>query len=218
MAVAEGVAKPAVVSSKSRDRTPLGDALQQLFKNKVAIASAVFIVLLLLSAVAADFINAYNLQGYSEALGPNQPPYAKQIRRDNNALPGSVSQGAGLEGFVYWAGADNLGRDIYTRTIYGTRVSIAVALVAGSVSLTLGIIYGLIAGYMGGRIDDLMMRFVDFLYGLPLLIIVILMQVYFKSLDRQGTENSLVNFILGIDQALGGIFFVFIVLGPDSLD
>jgi oligopeptide transport system permease protein len=216
MAVAEGVAKPAGDAAKRRERTPLGDAVQQLLKNKVAVVSATFIVLLLLSAILADYLNAYYLQGYQEALGPNQPPYAKQVRADNNAPPGSVSEGRGLEGFVYWLGADNLGRDIYTRTLYGTRVSMAVALVAGSVSLTVGIIYGLIAGYKGGRVDDLMMRFVDFLYGLPLLIIVILMQVYFKSLGRQGDENALVNFILGIDQALGGMFFVFVVLGALS--
>jgi ABC-type dipeptide/oligopeptide/nickel transport system permease subunit len=60
------------------------------------------------------------------------------------------------------------------------------------------------------------MRFVDFLYGLPLLIIVILMQVYFKSLGRQGSESGFVNFVLGIDQALGGMFFVFVVLGALS--
>lgn len=216
MAVAEGVAKPAVTATKRRERTPLGDALQQLLKNKVAVASATFIVLLLLSAILADFLNAYYLQGYQEALGPNQPPYAKQVLQDNNAAPGALSEGPTLQGFVYWLGSDNLGRDVYTRTLYGTRVSIAVALVAGSVSLTLGIIYGLVAGYMGGRVDDLMMRFVDFLYGLPLLIIVILMQVYFKSLGRQGDQNAVVSFVLGVDQSLGGMFFVFVVLGALS--
>src|SRR5262245_51096708 len=118
MAVAEGVAKPGVTTTKGRERTPLGDAFQQLLKNKVAVASAVFIILLLLSTVLADFINAYYLQGYGDALGPNQPPYAKQILQDNNALPGAASQGPSLKGFVYWAGADNLGRDVYTRTIY----------------------------------------------------------------------------------------------------
>ena len=113
-------------------------------------------------------------------------------------------------------GADNLGRDIYSRTLYGTRVSIAVALVAGSVSLVLGIVYGLVAGYAGGRIDDLMMRIVDFLYGLPLLIVVILMQVYFKSMQRQGDTGGLVGWVLSIDQAMGGMFFVFVVLGALS--
>jgi len=207
---------PIAAAAKRKERSPLGDAIQQLLKNKLAVGSGIFIILLILSAVFADFLNAYTLQGYGDALGPNQPPYAKQILSDNNARPGTVSEDAKLEGFVYWFGADNLGRDLWTRTLYGTRVSIAVAIVAGTVSLLIGMTYGLIAGYAGKRVDDLMMRFVDFLYGLPLLIVVILMQVYFKSLQRRGDENSLVDFVLDIDQALGGMFFIFVVLGALS--
>jgi ABC-type dipeptide/oligopeptide/nickel transport system permease subunit len=89
-------------------------------------------------------------------------------------------------------------------------------LVAGSVSLVLGIVYGLVAGYAGGRVDDFMMRVVDFLYGLPLLIVVILMQVYFKSLQRRGDDTGLISWFLSVDQALGGMFFVFVVLGALS--
>src|SRR5262249_2357979 len=110
----------------------------------------------------------------------------------------------------------NLGRDVYTRTLYGTRVSMAVALVASFVTLTVGVVYGVISGYAGGRVDDLMMRFVDFLYGLPLLIIVILLQVYFKSLQLQGSQSEFVNLILQIDEALGGMFFIFVALGALS--
>lgn len=216
MAVAEQVVESPAAAPKQRIRTPLGDALHQLLRNKVALVSAVFIGLMLLLAIFADFLNAYNLQGYSDSLGPNQPPYAKQVLQDNNARMGDLSQAPSLEGFVYWLGADNLGRDLYTRTLYGTRVSLAVALVAGTVSLMMGITYGLVSGYLGGRVDDFMMRLVDFLYGLPLLIVVILMQVYFKSLQRRGDESGLVNFVLSIDQALGGMFFIFVVLGALS--
>lgn len=216
MAVAEQVVESPAAAPKQRIRTPLGDALHQLLRNKVALVSAVFIGLMLLLAIFADFLNAYNLQGYSDSLGPNQPPYAKQVLQDNNARMGDLSQAPSLEGFVYWLGADNLGRDLYTRTLYGTRVSLAVALVAGTVSLMMGITYGLVSGYLGGRVDDFMMRLVDFLYGLPLLIVVILMQVYFKSLQRRGDESGLVSFVLSIDQALGGMFFIFVVLGALS--
>jgi ABC-type dipeptide/oligopeptide/nickel transport system permease subunit len=216
MAVAEQSSSPAAIPQR-RERTPLGDAIQQLAKNKVAVGSLAFIILLILSAIFADYLNAYRLQGFQSELDrTNQPAYAKQTLQDNNALPGQASENPNLEGFVYWFGADNLGRDIYSRTLYGTRVSIAVALVAGSVSLFLGIVYGLIAGYAGGRVDDIMMRIVDFLYGLPLLIVVILMQVYFKSLQRQGDDTGLVSWFLSIDQAMGGMFFVFVVLGALS--
>ncbi len=216
MAVAEQAAQPVAVPNR-RIRTPLGDAIQQLIKNKVAVGSLIFIILMLLSAVFADYLNGYYLQGYQAELEKtNQMAYAKQTLQDNSAMPGQTSKNPDLQGFVYWWGADNLGRDIYTRTLYGTRVSISVALVAGAVSLIMGLVYGLVAGYAGGRTDDLMMRFVDFLYGLPLLIVVILLQVFFKSLQRRGESAGLIDWILGIDQAMGGMFFVFIVMGALS--
>lgn len=216
MAVAEQASKP-IAAPARRERTPLGDAIQQLMKNKIAVGSLIFIILLALSAAFADFLNSYRLQGYQSELDrTNQKAYAKQTLQDNNALPGQESKNPNLEGFVYWWGADNLGRDIFSRTLYGTRVSLLVAVVAGSVSLVLGIVYGLVAGYSGGRVDDLMMRFVDFLYGLPLLIVVILMQVFFKSYQRRGDTNFIMDWMLNIDQAMGGMFFVFVVLGALS--
>ncbi|GAB4424076.1 MAG: hypothetical protein Kow0031_02880 [Anaerolineae bacterium] len=216
MAVAEQASKPTAVPAK-RERTPLGDAIQQLLKNKIAVGSLIFIILLALSAAFADFLNAYTLQGYqSELERTNQKAYAKQTLQDNNALPGQESKNPNLEGFTYWWGADNLGRDIFSRTLYGTRVSLLVAVVAGSVSLVIGIVYGLVAGYAGGRVDDIMMRIVDFLYGLPLLIVVILMQVFFKSYQRRGDTNIIMDWMLSIDQAMGGMFFVFVVLGALS--
>ncbi|MCB0180425.1 MAG: ABC transporter permease, partial [Anaerolineae bacterium] len=189
---------------------------RQLLKNKVAVASGLFIIVLIFLAIFADYFNAYALQGFNDALGPNQPPYAKQVLQDNNARPGTESKNPSLEGFVYWLGADNLGRDLWTRTLYGTRVSMAVALVAGTVSLVVGVTYGIVAGYLGGRADDLMMRIVDFLYGLPLLIVVILVQVYFKSLDRSNEATGLVSYLVDIDQAMGGLFFIFVILGALS--
>lgn len=217
MAVAEQTSNVLAIP-KRRERTPLGDALNQLLKNKLAVASFIFIVLLILTAILSPFLNAFTLQGYQDELDrTNQAAYEKQTLQDNNALMGEESGNPNLQGFTYWLGADNLGRDIWSRTLHGTRVSLAVALVAGTVSLILGIVYGLVSGYAGGRVDDLMMRIVDFLYGLPIIIIVILMQVYFKSLERYGAgEGGFVGFVLGVDQALGGMFFIFIVLGALS--
>lgn len=215
MAAATQKAASPTTDLDRRERSPLGDAFRQLLKNKVAVASGIFIILLIFLAIFADYFNAYALQGFNDALGPNQPPYAKQVLQDNNARPGTESKNPSLEGFVYWLGADNLGRDLWTRTLYGTRVSMAVALVAGTVSLVVGVTYGIVAGYLGGRADDLMMRIVDFLYGLPLLIVVILVQVYFKSLDRSNEATGLVSYLVDIDQAMG-LFFIFVILGALS--
>ena len=75
------------------------------------------------------------------------------------------------------AGTDSQGRDVFTRMFYGARISITIGLMATFVSLLIGVIYGSVAGYFGGRVDNLMMRFVDVMYGLPYLVIVILLIV-----------------------------------------
>ena len=79
----------------------------------------------------------------------------------------------------HWFGTDMVGRDLFTRTMAGARTSILVALIATSISLLIGILWGATAGYAGGRIDLLMMRVVDLLYGLPFILIVILLVVLF---------------------------------------
>ena len=78
---------------------------------------------------------------------------------------------------VFWAGTDGHGRDVLTRMFYGARISISIGLMATLIALIVGVIYGSVAGFYGGRIDNLMMRIVDVLYGLPYIIIVILLLV-----------------------------------------
>ncbi len=79
----------------------------------------------------------------------------------------------------HWFGTDLVGRDLFVRTMYGARVSLAVALIAICVSLCIGVPWGIIAGYSGGMTDQIMMRVVDALYSLPLILIVILLVVVF---------------------------------------
>ncbi|MCK2185361.1 ABC transporter permease subunit [Halomonas sp. YJPS3-2] len=79
----------------------------------------------------------------------------------------------------HWLGTDANGRDLLTRTLHGGRVSLSVAVVATLVSLVIGVLYGAVAGYLGGRVDNLMMRFVDILYSLPFMFLVILLMVVF---------------------------------------
>ena len=214
MAVAEQAIALTEAQAARRSRSPLADAFQQLLHNRLAVASGIFIIIVAVVAILADMLNPYALQGYNyELVRTNQPAFAKQVLQDNNAQPGAASKGANLRGFVYILGADGVGRDMVSRVLYGTRVSLAVAVIAATVSLIIGITYGLISGYVGGRVDDLMMRFVDFLYGLPLLIVVILLQVYFKAVARRGEGEGLVRAVLDLNASMGGLLFVFVVLG-----
>mgnify|MGYP001153424897 CR=1 FL=1 len=175
-----------------------------LVKDKLVLACLVFIVVLLIVSL---FPNQIAPLSYEEASF-----------RDKLASPGTVASAEKLAGHRYLLGADRLGRDMLSRLVYGTRVSVAVAFIGAIVSFVIGVGYGLIAGYAPPRINNLMMRLVDVVYGYPTLILVILLQVYLTTISQQELSKitGLQRVIIGLDRSTGGLFFVFVAVGAVS--
>lgn len=128
-------------------------AVRSLLRNKLACCGLVLIVVLALLAVFGPLLTDQSYSGQN-LLSANQPPSG-----------------------AHWFGTDDLGRDVFARILYGSRISLTVGLAAALIDFFIGIIYGGIAGYFGGRVDNAMMRFVDMLYGIPYLLVVILLMV-----------------------------------------
>jgi oligopeptide transport system permease protein len=131
------------------------DAWLRLRKNKLAMFGLGFLLLVMVVCLLTPWIAPY---GYEE----------QDLRL------GAVSPSA-----AHWLGTDTFGRDLLTRILYGGRVSLLVGFVATAVALVIGVAYGAIAGYVGGKLDAVMMRFVDILYALPIMIFIILLMVVF---------------------------------------
>ena len=141
----------------SAPRSLWREGLERLAANRAAVASlAVLLALGLLSVV-----------------GPSLSPYAgDELDWQHMGVPPQWEAG-------HWLGTDRLGRDLFVRTLQGTRLSLVVALLATGVSLLLGVGWGAAAGYAGGRRDAVMMRLVDVLYALPTIFFVIVLTVAF---------------------------------------
>jgi len=146
----------AMTRAAAKGRSLWDDALRRLLRNKAAVISGVVLGLLVLAAIIGPYLTAY--------------PYDQVNKNDVWAPP--LTSG-------HLLGADALGRDLLARLLIGLRVSLAVGVVATAVSLVIGVAWGAFAGYLGGRIDELMMRIVDVLYALPFIFFVILLMVVF---------------------------------------
>ncbi len=189
-----------------KQRSLFEESLLRLMRNKVAVGSIIFIAILTFLAFASPYL----------------PFIQDPIKQDlmlNNAVPKSMLRlmPDGAENYAtisdkFPLGADHLGRDLLARTIHGARISLSVAFVASTVSLLIGTVYGLVSGFAGGKVDNIMMRIVDFLYGFPFLIVIILMQAFFKAQARQET-GGIWAAMTKVNNSMGGMFFMFIAIG-----
>lgn len=133
------------------------DAWRRLKANHLAMTGLGILIFITFTAIFGPLLSSYSYSDQS-LLMANQPPSGD-----------------------HWFGTDNLGRDLFIRVVYGARISIAIGIVASMINFFVGVVYGGISGYMGGRVDSIMMRIVDIMYGIPLLLYVIMLMVVLGS-------------------------------------
>ena len=181
------------------------DAFKRLLRNKAAVGGGIIIILLILMAIFADKIAPYH--------------YAESVLSDESHVPVWITKVfPSIAGYAkisdkYLFGADYIGRDIFSRVIYGTRISLTIAFIGPVISVIVGLIYGSISGYFGGKVDEIMMRIVDIMYGFPSILFIILLMAFFRSQITDLEPGTLAYALSKIDESLGGMFFIFIGIG-----
>lgn len=133
------------------------DAWRRLRRDKLALTGLIIVLFVLIAAVFGPMISRYSYET-QDFMVANEPP-----------------------SWAHLFGTDMFGRDVLVRVLYGARISLAVGLVASLINLTIGVIYGGVSGFVGGQIDNVMMRIVDIIYSIPMIIYVILLMVVIGS-------------------------------------
>ena len=165
----------------------MADSWRRLKKNKVAMVSLIILIIISMSSLLAPVIAPHDPNAQTVQYA-NMPPKIPGI--DINGLNGTVKLNGVVidkyeasnvpEDVYYYLGTDSLGRDLLSRILYGTRVSLFIAFMAALFNLTLGVVYGLTSGWLGGKVDNIMQRILEILSGVPNLVVVILMLLVLK--------------------------------------
>ena len=210
MTVETKVAPAVVELDKARKGVSLWqDAWRRLLRNYMAVAGMIFCVILVILALFADtglLIAIPNAFGADLEVKPLITPYPfnRGDTKCNRVGPSLVppteredcTQNTEKYGnFPHVMGTDQLGWDVFSRIIWGTRISLTVGIVGSLTALIIGTVYGAVSGYLGGRIDNYMMRFVDVMYGFPTLLFVILIMVVLPS---ENAVQGMINIFIAI--------------------
>lgn len=184
------------------------DGMRRLRKNPLAMGSIVILVAIVLIILITPHIVPYkyyeitSVNGKRDKTAANLAPFAYSDRETK------YMEESGEKLFPHILGTDSIGRDYFIRVIYGTRVSLSVGIVASIMVLIIGLLYGSIAGYFGGKIDLIMMRIVDIIYSLPDMLIIILLSVVLNEtlkpliagsvLEKLGTNMISIFIVFGL--------------------
>lgn len=174
------------------------DAMGRLKRNRLAMFCLWLLIVITLIAIFVPMFYPYTYT-QQDVSGKHMAPFEYSKKEQARIA-------AGEKVFPHIMGTDNLGRDYCIRVIYGTRISLMVGFVSALIVIVIGIIYGSISGYFGGRVDLIMMRIVDVIYSLPDVLIVILLSVAIKDMISESKSDLVVR--------LGpGMISIFIVFG-----
>jgi oligopeptide transport system permease protein len=185
-----------------------GDAWRRLKKNYMAMVSLGLIVFFMFFAYLGPVFVSYN--------------YDEQVRGSENLFPMKYSEqelarkAAGEKVFPHVFGTDNLGRDTLVRLMFGCRVSMVIGLAAAALTLVIGVVYGSVSGFFGGRVDIIMMRIVDIIYSVPDVLVVLLLAVTIKPLlsGYADTHQTVLGgrLIIALGPSIIAIFIAFALL------
>ena len=190
----------------SESTTFFKDGMRKLFKNPLAVGSLIVLCCIILTIIIAPMIVPYS---YEEILSVD----GRRDKSAKNLAPFTYSKleqeyiANGGERFPHIFGTDEQCRDYFIRVIYGTRISLAVGFFASIIVLIIGMLYGSVSGYLGGRVVLIMMRIVDIIYSLPDMLIIILLKVVLDErlrfpagsfLDKLGTSMVSLFIVFGL--------------------
>ena len=193
------------VAQRRKTASLWSDALYRLARNKAAMIGGVLVILLTLTAAFAAQVAPFS--------------YAEQDRMQTAVVPAWITtlfpmiKGYARISDTFPVGSDYVGRDLLSRLIYGTQISLSVAYVGPIIALLVGTVYGLVSGYFGGRVDDILMRFVDIMYAFPTMLLIILMMAFFRSSFAESEPGTFAFAMNALDRRFGGMLFIFIGIG-----
>lgn len=214
MTVQERAAKR-LQASRRREANLWLDAWQRMLRNRAAMVGLGVVVALIVMAILAPQLAPSHYRAGDSADENTIPAWLAPL------LPGNVEAYAKINS-KFLLGSDFLGRDLLSRLIYGTRVSLPVGFMGAFIALVIGLVYGCISGYYGGRVDDIMMRIVDILYAFPTILLIILLMAFFKTTFGGAPEPGTVSYTFNqvnkaVDRILGlrggGMLFIFMGIG-----
>jgi oligopeptide transport system permease protein len=180
----------------------------------MAVLGLIIVIVLILGAIFADFLAPYRFDKQSLSVANTAPQWVTTVFP--SMIPVGQERGYVKVNNDYPLGADRLGRDLFSRILYGSRVSLMVALIGPIVAMSVGVTLGLLSGFLGGWVDNLIMRITDIVYAFPTLLFIILLMAFFRPSTGQLEVGTFAHTLNRFDAGTGGMFFIFIGIGVTS--